>query len=136
MLTPQTTTPIRRSRAGRPSIPVEAHRTERLSVYFTHAELADLHEKAAIAKVSPSEYLRRLSVRPMSLATTKPLMATSNAISRTGGLLKLIASSIYQSKRPDFLDATGLSNQMNQLTHQLTQLQSQIEQLKSEVANG
>ena len=136
MLTPQTTTPIRRSRAGRPAIPAADHRTVRLNVFFTHAELADLHEKAAIAKVSPSEYLRRLSVRPMSLATTKPLMATSNAISRTGGLLKLIASSIYQSKRPDFLDATGLSNQMNQLTHQLTQLQSQIEQLKSEVTHG
>ena len=136
MLTPQTTTPIRRSRAGRPSIPVEAHRTERLSVYFTHAELADLHEKAATAKVSPSEYLRRLSVRPMSLAATKPLMATSNAISRTGGLLKLIASSIYQSRRPDFLDEAGLSNQMNQLTLQLAELQSQVEQLKSEVTHG
>lgn len=136
MLAPQTTTPIRRSRAGRPSIPIEAHRTERLSVYFTHAELADLHEKAAIAKVSPSEYLRRLSVRPISLAATKPLMATSNAISRTGGLLKLIASSIYQSRRPDFLDEAGLSNQMNQLALQLAELQSQIEQLKSEVTHG
>ena len=136
MLTPQTTTPIRRSRAGRPAIPVADHRTVRLNVFFTEAELTALQEQAATAKLSPSEYLRRLSVHPMSLAATKPLMATSNAISRTGGLLKLIASSIYQSRRPDFLDEAGLSNQMNQLTHQLTQLQSQIEQLKSEVANG
>jgi hypothetical protein len=136
MLAPQTTTPIRRSRAGRPSIPVEAHRTERLSVYFTHAELADLHEKAAQAKVSPSEYLRRTSVRPMSLAAAKPLMVASNAITKIGGLLKLIASSIYQSRRPNFLDEAGLSNQMNQLTLQLAELQSQIEQLKSEVTHG
>ena len=136
MLTPQTTTPIRRSRAGRPAIPAADHRTVRLNVFFTHAELADLHEKAATAKVSPSEYLRRLSVRPMSLAATKPLMATSNAISHIGGLLKLIASSIYQSRRPNFLDEAGLSNQINQLTLQLSELQSQIEQLKSEVTHG
>ena len=75
-------------------------------------------------------------MRPMSLAAAKPLMVASNAITKIGGLLKLIASSIYQSRRPNFLDEAGLSNQMNQLTLQLAELQSQIEQLKSEVTHG